>query len=1010
MRTTTAPRVLVVDDDPAWIELMGQALHEVLPDAVVLAAEGGDVALARLQTDPVDLVLLDLDMPGFDGRQVLEALAASGQAPSVVVVSGSSRGNDVELCRALAAGHVAKPDTLDDLVAALRRIVAPTAPTASSGTRVVAVGAPAVVAAEGIELRHVESADALLGRPLSGWFDCVVAPGELVGQVRSAAPDVPVVAIVADGEAAPHGVQDALSVGELQPASVRRAVRYAVERAAFDELLSHQAHHDPLTGVPNRTLLVERLSAALEGAALHGTVVGVCMVDLDAFHMVNERYGRDAGDQVLATVAARLRGAVRPHDTVARIGSDAFAICCDAIDDAGVMDAVAARVAAAVSEPITVSVPAGAFEIVSSAAIGVATTAGCEAEVDALLDAAEAHSRRGGAPAAPDEPAVSAFRLLAERSTDVLARRSPDGRYVYVSPAVREVLGYEPEDLVGRHVHELAHPEDLADRGSTGLLATRARHRDGSWVWLETTLHEVRDPSTGELLEVQTASRDVSARRRAEEEVRSSERLFRATFESALTGMAVLDVDARFVRVNEVLARMLGRDERSLAGAAVTELLHPDDVPGAWQEIRAVLAGEQAGFRAERRYVRADGAVAWADIVLSLVRDEDGTPLHFSMQALDVTEARLASEGRRRWELVFERSRLGMTIVEPESGRILAANPALARMHGYEVVDLEGAPLASMFTPESAARIPELAARVAADGCIVYESEHQRRDGSVFPVRTEVLAFHDDEGRVTFRAAFFDDITDERRVDVERERALAAFEEANAELARSNADLEQFAYVASHDLKSPLFTIGAFADLLSRRCGDSIDDKGREWLGLMRAGVSRMSTMIDGLLAYCRAGTESLGDGPVDLAVVVDDVVAGLSSTIAAAGGSVVRGPLPVVRGDVVQLGVVLQNLVTNGLKFVPGDRRPEVRISAERHGDEWFVHVDDNGVGIPPEQRDRVLQMFQRLHSREDYEGTGIGLAIAARVVERLGGRLWADEPPEGAGARFCVSLPAAY
>jgi len=386
--TKVAPRVLVVDDDPAWIELIGQALHEVLPAAVVFAADGGDAALARVADEEVDLVLLDLDMPGVDGREVLERLSGVEPSPSVVVVSGSSRGRDVELCRSMASGHVSKPDTLDDLVAVLRRIVAPGSPEPVPPTRVVAVGADvaASLPREGVQVRAVPDAAALGAGDLATWADCAVvsSPADAAA-VRAAG--VPAVLLVADEAAAPGSEHDVLPLPELSPSSLKRAIRHAVERAAFDALLQHQVQHDPLTSLPTRSLLVERLGAAVAGSAVHGTVVGVCVVDLDGFRSVNERFGRDVGDQVLVAVGDRLRSAVRPSDTVARIGGTRFAVCCESLEDAAVLEGVAVRVAWALHAPVEVA--DGGVAVPVTAAVGTATTASVPAaSAESLLAAA----------------------------------------------------------------------------------------------------------------------------------------------------------------------------------------------------------------------------------------------------------------------------------------------------------------------------------------------------------------------------------------------------------------------------------------------------------------------------------------------------------------------------------------------------------------------------------------------------------------------------------------------
>jgi signal transduction histidine kinase len=224
-------------------------------------------------------------------------------------------------------------------------------------------------------------------------------------------------------------------------------------------------------------------------------------------------------------------------------------------------------------------------------------------------------------------------------------------------------------------------------------------------------------------------------------------------------------------------------------------------------------------------------------------------------------------------------------------------------------------------------------------------------------------------------------------------------------LERSNAELAEFAYVASHDLSEPLRMISSYLQLLRRRHGDRLGDEAHEYIGHAVDGAGRMRALIDGLLAYSRAGR---GPAPesIDCGAVVEDVVHGLAAAIAEANATVTVDELPTVPGDRVQLGQLFQNLIANGLKFRRGDS-VDVRVSAEQHEGAWTFEVSDDGIGIDARHRDRVFGMFQRLHGRDAYEGTGIGLAICRKIVERHGGRIWVDGR-EGGGTVVSFTLPA--
>ncbi|MCR6629224.1 MAG: ATP-binding protein [Magnetospirillum sp.] len=244
--------------------------------------------------------------------------------------------------------------------------------------------------------------------------------------------------------------------------------------------------------------------------------------------------------------------------------------------------------------------------------------------------------------------------------------------------------------------------------------------------------------------------------------------------------------------------------------------------------------------------------------------------------------------------------------------------------------------------------------------------------------------------------------------ELSRERqASSALVDLNRELERSNADLEQFAYVASHDLKEPLRNIASYVQLLQRRYQGRLDPDADAFIGYTVDGVRRLQSIINELLAYSRIGTGHLTLAPVQAGVLVSTALAHLKGVIAEAQAAVeVKGPMPVVVADAAQLGSLFQNLIANALKYRRDDVRPEVAIGCEDGGATWDFYVRDNGIGIDQQYHRQIFDLFKRLHTRDRYTGTGIGLAICQRVVERHGGRIWV-ESKAGQGSTFRFSLP---
>jgi len=244
-------------------------------------------------------------------------------------------------------------------------------------------------------------------------------------------------------------------------------------------------------------------------------------------------------------------------------------------------------------------------------------------------------------------------------------------------------------------------------------------------------------------------------------------------------------------------------------------------------------------------------------------------------------------------------------------------------------------------------------------------------------------------------------------VVAERRREHAVLELQAAELARSNAELEQFAHVASHDLQEPLRTVTNFVQLLAKRYSGRLDKDADEFIGFVVDGTTRMARLIDDLLEFSRAGRADKPMEPTDCREVLARVVAGLAVSIRESGAVIHHDGLPAVQGNPSQLTQLFQNLIANALKF-RGAGSPEIHVWAVRQGADWLFRVRDNGIGIAPEYSERIFVIFQRLHGRNEYPGTGIGLAICKRIVTCHGGRIWVESQP-GRGSTFCFTLPAA-
>jgi signal transduction histidine kinase len=245
-----------------------------------------------------------------------------------------------------------------------------------------------------------------------------------------------------------------------------------------------------------------------------------------------------------------------------------------------------------------------------------------------------------------------------------------------------------------------------------------------------------------------------------------------------------------------------------------------------------------------------------------------------------------------------------------------------------------------------------------------------------------------------------------RRRQYEIRDYLAEREHREAKLQQANEDLRQFAYVASHDLQEPLRMVTSYVQLLAQRSDDQSDAEAQEFMGYVVEGAQRMNALITDLLAYSRVETQGKGWTQTDSEAVLEQTLSDLRLTVAESGAVVTHDPLPTVRTVPGQLRQVFENLMSNAVKF-RGPEPPRIHLAAQRQGPEWVFSVRDNGIGLDPRHAGRVFQMFQRLHTRKEYPGTGIGLAICKKIIERHGGHIWVESTP-GQGATFYFTLPA--
>jgi len=529
------------------------------------------------------------------------------------------------------------------------------------------------------------------------------------------------------------------------------------------------------------------------------------------------------------------------------------------------------------------------------------------------------------------------------------------------------------------------------------------RHRDN--------LEELVNERTAELQQANTSlTREIETRKRAEEMLlRQAEELQRQAELLQLTHDAIFvrDLDDKIFFWNRGAEECFGWRQDDALQKPAQVLLNTEFPKPRAQVIDELM--QRGRWEGELVQTRRDGTRLVVASRCALLRDYDGKPTGILEINTDITQRKRAEEAMRR-----ERDRAQtyldvvgvMVVVLNPDGTVALINRQGCQLLGYTEQELVGRRWFDIALPSAVRQnVQEAFLSLLHGGQPFpehYENLVQTKSGEHRLISWHNILLRNRHGKVTGIISAGNDITDQRRAEKRLRETAAA-------LARSNKELEQFAYVASHDLREPLRMVASYVQLLQRRYQGKFDADADQFIGFIVDGARRMQALIDDLLQYARIETRGKPPQPVDLNRILEVARENLQVAIEEAEAEVVLpAQLPTVPGDDTQMTQLFQNLLSNAVKFHQPDATPRVEISVTRRPGEWEFAVRDNGIGIDPQYHERIFVIFQRLHGREQYPGTGIGLALCKKIVERHGGRIWV-ESQIGQGATFRFTLPAA-
>ena len=406
----------------------------------------------------------------------------------------------------------------------------------------------------------------------------------------------------------------------------------------------------------------------------------------------------------------------------------------------------------------------------------------------------------------------------------------------------------------------------------------------------------------------------------------------------------------------------------------------------------------------EFSYEHERDTIVWLHIVA--VKLNDGLAVTFR-NITDRKRAEIAlRDSEERFRAIFEQAAVGIAKTAL-CGQFMRVNPGFCQIVRYAESELLQKNWQAITHPDDIEADREYVSSLLSGNIQTFSLEKRLlcKDQEVRWANVTVSAMRDAKGTPQYLICAIEDISERKLVQELLQASLDTQTRYAQELTRSNAELEQFSYVASHDLQAPLSTIAGYAQLLEKRCHNQLDAQGNKFIRNIVNSCGRMQALIDDLLEYSRVGRSEKPFDVIDCNLVFEDACANLQLAIRQHQASVTRGDLPRVRGDSFQLLQLFQNLIGNAIKYRSSEA-PMVHVGASRQGDSWVFSVQDNGIGIAEQYHPRIFQLFQRLHSEKQYSGTGIGLAICQRIVDRHGGRLWVESEPNR-GSTFYFSIP---
>ncbi|MEO6229637.1 MAG: PAS domain S-box protein [Ferruginibacter sp.] len=613
------------------------------------------------------------------------------------------------------------------------------------------------------------------------------------------------------------------------------------------------------------------------------------------------------------------------------------------------------------------------------------------------------------------------FRSAFENSSIGMALISPEGKWNEVNESLCNIVGYNQQELFERTFRDITHPDDLEtdlkllqelieEKRQRYTLEKRYLHKDGHIVWISLAVSMVKDQN-GKIVHFISQIQDITEKRNAETLLKSERKLLRTLIDNIPLNIYIKDLQSRKTLVNKKELEYIGhQNESAVLGKTDFDLYPEDTALASLEEDQLVINSGIPIISKETINIKNDGSETHFlsskipfyneqnDITGILGISYDITDSIKIKKALVASELKLSS--------LFGLSPVGFALSDYKTGEFLDCNSSFLARLGYNKEELLGITRLQV-KPEKYWEQEKMLLQSIQNGGYFgpVEMEHIRKDGSIYPMLISGLKLLDADNRELLWTVV-QDITQLKENESELMSLNVSIKENNRLLALKNDELEQYAYVASHDLQEPLRMITGFISKIERKYAHLLDDDGKKYIQFTVDGATRMRQIILDILEYSRLGsTQELVTVPLDLNAVVNKISNSILANREGLLPIINCEQLPVIIADKTFMEQLFSNLITNGIKYQKAGNKPVINIAAEELKDYWKFSVSDNGIGIDQKYFGKVFTVFQRLHSKEQYSGTGIGLAICKKIINNLKGEIWIESTP-GNGATFYFTI----